>query len=81
MKKPIKLFTKKYTNGTAHYWFTVNANNNQVLCTSETYTRKGSAVKAILAVLKALHGVYKETLPETTIDLNVRDVVVKTKKK
>jgi hypothetical protein len=39
----------KATNG--QYYFTANADNNQVLCTSETYWQKQSALDAI-AVIK-----------------------------
>lgn len=35
------------------FWFTLVANNGQILMTSETYTRKSNAVKGMQAVIRA----------------------------
>ena len=51
------------------FYFTVNAKNGAVLCTSETYKRKQSAIKAI----KAIHKAVKDCLYSTPyVDLTVK---------
>lgn len=43
--KPYKIQLRRSTDG--QYYFTLNARNGKVLMTSETYTRKNGASRAI----------------------------------
>ncbi len=36
------------------WFFTIHASNNQVLATSETYTRRGGAIKGMVSLAKTM---------------------------
>jgi uncharacterized protein YegP (UPF0339 family) len=48
----LKFIVKKAKDG--QFYFTINARNHRIIATSETYTRRTSANKAVYAIAKLM---------------------------
>lgn len=52
----LKLHEGAYESGKRYFWFTYNAKNGQVLLTSETYVKRGNALKSMRQIQKITPG-------------------------